>query len=199
MEKTCRPSTSIHILWCIFMGLGHNNPWVKSHKWPQQTWGQRSSRGQWPLVQVFAKKGHCIHILWCVFVGLGPSDPRVESHMCPQQTWGQRSYWGQWPLVSTYFNVFSNLIFTMTAKVWSRKAKAVETCGLRTALYLFSAHFWLFLVQIYMLNFSGFSHQFQVFWVGLTGIPVLPTAYNTVKGGEVVCLLFFFQCPFGTP
>ena len=29
--------------------------------------GQRSSRGQWPLVQVFGKKGRCIHILWCIF------------------------------------------------------------------------------------------------------------------------------------
>ena len=45
----------LHILWCIFMGLGHNDPWVESHMWPQQMWSQRSSRGQWPLVQVFAK------------------------------------------------------------------------------------------------------------------------------------------------
>ena len=46
----------IHIHWCIVMGLGHNDPWVESHMWPQQTWGQRSCRGQWPLVQVFGKK-----------------------------------------------------------------------------------------------------------------------------------------------
>ena len=46
----------IHIHWCIVMGLGHNDPWVESHMWPQQTWGQRSSRGQWPLVQVFGKR-----------------------------------------------------------------------------------------------------------------------------------------------
>ena len=113
----------IHRLWCIFMGLGHNDPWVESHKWPQQTWDQRSSRGQWPLVQVFAKKGHWTHILWCVFVGLGPSDPQVESHMWPQQTWGQRSSLGQWPLVFTYFYVFSNLIFTMIAKVCARESR----------------------------------------------------------------------------
>ena len=37
--------------------------------------------------------------------------------MWPQQTRGQRSSWDQWPLVSTYFYVFSNLIFTMIAKV----------------------------------------------------------------------------------
>ena len=37
------------------MGLGHNDPWVESHIRPQQMWGQRSSRGQWPLVQVFTK------------------------------------------------------------------------------------------------------------------------------------------------
>ena len=51
----CKKGHCIHILWCIFMGLGHNDPWVESHIRPQQMWGQRSSRGQWPLVQVFAK------------------------------------------------------------------------------------------------------------------------------------------------
>ena len=62
----CKIDHCIHIHWCIVMGLGHNDPWVESHMWPQQTWGQRSSRGQWPLVQVFGKKGQCIHILWCI-------------------------------------------------------------------------------------------------------------------------------------
>ena len=57
----------ICILWCIFMGRRYNDPWVESYMWRQQTWGQRSSRGQWPLVQVFGKKGQCIHILWCIF------------------------------------------------------------------------------------------------------------------------------------
>ena len=63
----CKIDHCIHIHWCIVMGLGHNDPWVESHMWPQQTWGQRSSKGQWPLVQVFGKKGQCIHILWCIF------------------------------------------------------------------------------------------------------------------------------------
>ena len=100
------------------MGLGHNDPWVESHMWPQQMWGQRSPRGQWPLLQVFEKKGHCIHILWCIFMelGLGHNDPWVESHIRPQQMWGQRSSRGKWPLVqvfaknitvSTYFHVCS--------------------------------------------------------------------------------------------
>ena len=52
----CKIDHCIHIHWCIPMGLGHNDPWVESHMWPQQTWGQRSSTGQWPLVQVFGKK-----------------------------------------------------------------------------------------------------------------------------------------------
>ena len=51
----CKKGHCIHILLCIFMGLGHSDPWVESHIRPQQMWGQRSSRGQWPLVQVFAK------------------------------------------------------------------------------------------------------------------------------------------------
>ena len=63
----CKIDHCIHIHWCIVMGLGHNDSWVESHMWPQQTWGQRSSRGQWPLVQIFAKKSQCIHILWCIF------------------------------------------------------------------------------------------------------------------------------------
>ena len=41
--------------------------WSLDTMWPQQTWGQRSCRGQWPLVQVFGKKDQCIHIPWCIF------------------------------------------------------------------------------------------------------------------------------------
>ena len=52
----CNIDHCIHIHWCIPMGLGHNDPWVESHMWPQQTWGQRSSRGQWPLVKVLEKR-----------------------------------------------------------------------------------------------------------------------------------------------
>ena len=52
----CKIDHCIHIHWCIVMGLGHNDPWVESHMWPQQTWGQRSSRGQWSLVQIFGKR-----------------------------------------------------------------------------------------------------------------------------------------------
>ena len=52
----CKIDHCIHIHWCIPMGLGHRDPWVASHMWPQQTWGQSSSRDPWPLVQVFEKK-----------------------------------------------------------------------------------------------------------------------------------------------
>ena len=48
----------IHILWCIFMGLGYNDPWVESHMWPmwpQQKWGHRPSWGHWPFVLFFWK------------------------------------------------------------------------------------------------------------------------------------------------
>ena len=34
----CKIDHCIHIHWCIVMGLGHNDPWVESHMWPQQTW-----------------------------------------------------------------------------------------------------------------------------------------------------------------
>ena len=39
------------------MGLGYNDPWVESHMWPQKTWGQKSWRGQWPLVSSFCRYG----------------------------------------------------------------------------------------------------------------------------------------------
>ena len=71
----CKKGHCIHILWCIFMGLGHNDPWVESHMWPQQMWGQRPSSGQWPLVQVFAKRS--LHILWCIF----RRDSWFENHL----------------------------------------------------------------------------------------------------------------------
>ena len=63
----CKIDHCIHIHWCIVMGLGHNDPREESHMWPQQTWGQRSCRGQWPLVQVSGKKDQRIHILWCIY------------------------------------------------------------------------------------------------------------------------------------
>ena len=95
----CKIDHCIHIHWCIVMGLGHNDPWVELHMWPQQTWGQRSSRGQWPLVQVFGKKGQCIHILWCIFK--------------------------------------SNILQWMQKNVI---AKAGETRGSRTALFMYTAY-----------------------------------------------------------
>ena len=98
----CKKGHCIHIRWCIFMGLWHNDPWVESHIKPQQMWGQGSSRGQWPLV--IYKIDHCIHIHWCVPMGLGHTDPWVESHIRPQQMWGQRSSRGQWPLVGNLQN-----------------------------------------------------------------------------------------------
>ena len=83
----CKIDHCIHIHWYIVMGLGHNDPWVESHMWPQQTWGQRSSRGQWPLVQVFGKKGQCIHILWCIFKSNITMIAKVCDRESRQDTW----------------------------------------------------------------------------------------------------------------
>ena len=83
----CKIDHCIHIHWCIPMGLGYNDPWVESHMWPQQTWGQRSSRGQWPLVQVFGKKDQCIHILWCIF----KSNITMIAKVCDRE-----SRWDSW-------------------------------------------------------------------------------------------------------
>ena len=80
-----------HTLMYLHGTLTQNDHWVESHMWSQQTWRQRSCRGQWPLVQGFENKGHCVHIPWCIFMGLGHNDPWVVSYMWPQQTQGQRS------------------------------------------------------------------------------------------------------------
>ena len=64
-----------------------DDPWVESHMWPQQTWGQRSSRGQWPLVQVFGKKGQCIHIVWCIFKSNITMIAKVCDHESRRDTW----------------------------------------------------------------------------------------------------------------
>ena len=88
----------IHIHWCIVMGLGHNDPWVESHMWPQQTWGQRSFRGQWPLVQVFGKKGQCIHILWCIFKSNITMIAKVCDRESRRDTWFENRlvwYWSE--------------------------------------------------------------------------------------------------------
>ena len=92
----CKIDHCIHIHWCIVMGLGHNDPWIESHMWPQQTWGQRSSRGQWPLVQVFGKKGQCIHILWCIF----KSNITMIAKVCDRES--RRDSWFENRLVSNF-------------------------------------------------------------------------------------------------
>ena len=92
----------IHILWCIFMGLGHNDPWVESHMWPQQMWGQRSSRGQWPLVQVWAKR-FTVSTYFDVFSWTWTqwSLGRV-THVTSTDV-GSKVIRGQWPLVQVFF------------------------------------------------------------------------------------------------
>ena len=130
-------TVSIHIHWCIPMGLGHNDPWVESHLWPQQMWGQRSSRSM-TFGSSFSKKVHCIHILWCIFMGLGHNDPWVESHMWPQQMWGQRSSRGQWPLVQVFLQKRSLYPHTLmyfhgTWTKWSlgRVTQDLNRCGVK--------------------------------------------------------------------
>ena len=99
----CKIDHCIHIHWCIVMGRGHNDPRVESHMWPQQTWGQRSSRGQWPLVQVFGKKGQCIHILWCIF----KSNITMIAKVCDRES--RRDTWFENRLVLIWVPSSENL------------------------------------------------------------------------------------------
>ena len=134
------------------MGLGHNDPWVESHMWPQQMWGQRSSRGQWPLwFMFFAKKGHCIHILWCIFMGLGHNDPWVESHIRPQQMWGQRPSSGQWLLVQ----VFAKTVTACLVVIYSGKFLQYKCTGLpgspdKVTLYFTLMTYYINTLDIYI-------------------------------------------------
>ena len=113
----CKIDHCIHIHWCIVMGLGHNDPWVESHMWLQQTCCQRSSRGQWPLVQVFGKKGQCIHTLWCTF----KSNITSIAKVCDRES--RRDSWFENRLVlkktSDFFSdsrVFRGVIFATRKK-----------------------------------------------------------------------------------
>ena len=99
----CKIDHCIHIHWCIVMGLGHSDPWVESHMWPQQTWGQRSSRGQWPLAQAFGKKGQCIHILWCIF----KSNITMIAKVCDRKS--RRDSWFENRLVSYFKSIWFKL------------------------------------------------------------------------------------------
>ena len=107
----CNIDHCIHIHWCIVMGLGHNDPWVESHMWPQQMWGQRSSRGQWPLVQVFGKKGPCIHILWCIF----KSNITMIAKVCDRES--RRDSWFENRLVLCEKAIKKMLEYSLNSKV----------------------------------------------------------------------------------
>ena len=117
----CKIDHCIHIHWCIVMGLGHNDPWVESHMWPQQTWGQRSSRGQWPLVQVFGKKGQCIHILWCIF----KSNITMIAKVCDCES--RRDSWFENRLV-VYLKYFGTLAKQLTLYSYINPMISISTC-----------------------------------------------------------------------
>ena len=88
------------------MGLGQSDPWVESHMWPQQTWGQRSSRGQWPLVQVFEKR---------------PGHPRS---LYPHTLMYFRGTWTQWSLGRvTHVTSTDKSYITMIVKICDRESR----------------------------------------------------------------------------
>ena len=88
----------IHILWCIFMGLGHNDPWVESQMWPQQMWGQRSSRGQWPLVQVFWQKRSLYPHTLMYFHGTWTQCENTSKYVDTVNLFAKTWTKGHWPL-----------------------------------------------------------------------------------------------------
>ena len=140
----CKIDHCIHIHWCIVMGLGHNDPWVESHMWPQQTWGQRSSRGQWPLVQVFGKKGQCIHILWCIF----KSNITMIAKVCDRES--RRDTWFENRLVLKIVDIKQGCKFSGNCL-----NSGFHEVQIPALLFVFSP-FWRLLAQIHTL-FWAFS------------------------------------------
>ena len=60
--------------------------------------GSKVNRGQWPLVQVFGKKGQCIHILWCIFKSNITMIAKVCDRESRRDTWFENRlvwYWSE--------------------------------------------------------------------------------------------------------
>ena len=72
-------SHCFHILWCINMGVGHNDHWVESHMRHQHWRGQRSSKGQLGLSTTWLKSLR--NGQYCILMGLGHNDPWVGLHV----------------------------------------------------------------------------------------------------------------------
>ena len=113
--------------------------WIESHMWPQQTWGQRSSRGQWPLVQVFGKKGQCIHILWCIF----KSNITMIAKVCDRES--RRDTWFENRLVE-----LGNIFW----KFWPKKSIKHD--------FLPKIHFFLAFFATFWLRFSKMLHKLKI-------------------------------------
>ena len=64
-----------------------------------------SSRGQWPLVQVFGKKCQCIHILRCIFI----SNVTMIAKVCDRES--RRDTWSENRLVLNKFVWVLSLFF----------------------------------------------------------------------------------------
>ena len=128
----CKIDHCIHIHWCIVMGLGHNDPWVESHMWPQQTLGQRSSRGQWPLVKVFGKKGQCIHILWCIF----KSNITMIAKVCDRES--RRDTWFENRLVCLWW--WNCLLFTCILRIVEGKVTVFDHPWRKLCVYSSLGH-----------------------------------------------------------
>ena len=133
----CQIDHCIHKHWCIVMGLGHNDPWVESHMWPQQTWGQRSCRGQWTLVQVFGKKDQCIHILWCIF----KSNIAMIAKVCARKS--RRDSWFENRLVEKGLSSSENLLILLMADSRACKRLILSSIILRMIIAYFSCTKWI--------------------------------------------------------
>ena len=142
----CKIDHCIHIHWCIPMGLGHKDSWVASHMWPQQTGGQRSSGGSWPLVQVFDKKV-TVSTYFDIFSWNLDKMILRQSHTCDLNRSGIKGHLGvidrlvkffkNSVTVSTFFYVYhgSWTNIKMIVKVFDRESRR-DSCFENRLVYL---------------------------------------------------------------
>ena len=159
--------------------------------WPQQNWGQRSSRGQWPLVQVFEERV----TVFTYFDVFSWDDTMILgwSHTCDLNRSGVKGHLGVIDLLVKFLKNSHcfNILWCITMGVglilqWLPKyviAKAGEALGLRTALLRFSAKWFLLLYFLWLV-----THRQPV---SRDYIPALPhLSQKTIY----ICLSLWAKC-----
>ena len=121
----------IHILWCIFVKVRHNDPWVESHMWPQQTWGQRSSWGQrsltprWPLTPSLLRS----HVWFYPRIIVSNFDENTSKYVDTVTLFSKTWTKGHWPLDDIWPQDCWGHIMWLYPRTIVAKWKYIKVCG----------------------------------------------------------------------